>query len=44
MFPAVVSLRAMFSLDANTNNINTVTDPVMGRWWLSSEWKQFQSR
>jgi len=45
MFLAVVSLRPMFSLfhcDNNTNDNNTVTKAVTGRWWLSGEHEKVQ--
>jgi len=30
----------MFILDTNTNENNTVTNSVAGRWWLSDEQEQ----
>jgi hypothetical protein len=43
MFPAVVSLREMFSqflVDINNTNRTTRTHTVPGRWYLSGEQEQ----
>jgi len=45
VYSAVVSLPPMSSLsyrDTNTNDNTTVTQGVMGRWWLSDEQEQVQ--
>jgi len=41
---AVVSLRPMFILDVNTNDNNTVTRTVTGRWWLPDEHEQVHTK